>query len=165
MLTIKIRKFRLEDIDLLKIWLEQDYIRKFWGEPQHWISEITKNIDADWVKYFIVECNHPIGFLQYYEADKAPVGEWSNEPKGTVGIDYLIGDKKYLGKGLGTGIVRLFIEYIQSLNKYDFIIADPVKENIASIKVLIKNGFELQDNGLYKREINRISNNEYRISK
>jgi RimJ/RimL family protein N-acetyltransferase len=93
------------------------------------------------------------------------VGEWPNEPKGTVGIDYLIGDKKYLGKGLGTGIVRLFIEYIQSLNKYDFIIADPVKENIASIKVLIKNGFELQDNGLYKREINRISNNEYRISK
>lgn len=149
---MKIRKFIPEDFNILRIWLKQDYIRKYWGAPQEWINEISENIDADWVKYFIVECYKPIGFLQYYETDKAPEGNWSKEPPGTVGIDYLIGDKEYLGKGYGSRMIKLFVEYIRSLNKYDFIIADPVKENVASIKVLLNNGFELQDNGFYKRK-------------
>lgn len=75
---MKIREFRLGDLKIMGAWLEQDYIRNFWGDPQDWIKEISENISADWVKYFIVEYNIPIGFLQYYETDKAPQGEWSN---------------------------------------------------------------------------------------
>lgn len=150
---MKIRKFALEDMQLMKIWLHQNFIRKFWGDPQVWINEISENLNADWVKYFIVESNKPIGFLQYYETDKAPQGDWSGEPVGTVGIDYLIGNIDFLGKGFGNIIVSLFVEYIQSLNKYDFIIADPIKENISSSKVLINSGFALQENGLFKLKI------------
>lgn len=151
--SMNVREFKIEDLDRLRMWLEQDFIRKFWGDPQDWIFEITENIKSDWVKYFIVESNHPIGFLQYYETDKAPLGEWSNEPIGSVGIDYLIGESKYLGKGLGSEMIRLLVNIIKSTHKYDYIVADPVSENIVSAKVLESNGFTQNANGLYSLDL------------
>ncbi|HAY71532.1 MAG TPA: hypothetical protein DCX89_06550 [Saprospirales bacterium] len=150
---MKIRSFKPEDLNLLLIWLAQDYIQKHWGDPTVWLKEITENLSADWIKYFIVECTHPIGFLQYYETDKAPLGDWSQEPIGTVGMDYLIGDKEYLGKGYGSKIVRTFVDTITSINEYDHIIADPAEGNKASIKVLENNGFRLNSNGFYSLDL------------
>lgn len=48
---MKIREFKLEDLNLMEMWLAQDYIQKFFGNPQDWIKEIAKNINADWVNY------------------------------------------------------------------------------------------------------------------
>lgn len=161
---MKIREFRLGDLKIMGAWLEQDYIRNFWGDPQDWIKEISENISADWVKYFIVEYNTPIGFLQYYETDKAPQGEWSDEPIGTVGIDYLIGDIEYLGKGYGSKIVRLLVELIKSKKEYDYIVADPIAENVSSIKVLENNGFKLNANGLYSLDLTNTGIKIYRAT-
>lgn len=47
---MKIREFKLEDLNIMEVWLAQDYIQKFWGDPQDWIKEISENISADWVK-------------------------------------------------------------------------------------------------------------------
>lgn len=162
---MKMREFTLKDIDMMRMWLEQDYIQKFWGDPQDWINEITENINADWVKYFIVECNNPIGFLQYYETDKAPQGDWSNEPIGTVGIDYLIGDIDYIGKGYGSKIVRLLVDFIKTKNEYAYIVADPVSENLSSIKVLVSNGFKQNSNGLFCLDLFNTGIKIYRATK
>ncbi len=162
---MKIREFTPADLNIMRMWLAQDYIRKFWGNPHDWMTEISENINVDWVKYFIVECNSPIGFLQYYETDKAPQGEWSNEPIGTVGIDYLIGDIEYSGKGYGSKIVRLLIDLIISQNEYDYIVADPVTENVSSIKVLEKNGFKQNTNGLFCLALNNTGIKIYRVAK
>lgn len=162
---MKIREFTLEDLNIMGAWLAQDYIQKFWGDPQDWIKEISENINADWVKYLIVECDVPIGFLQYYETDKAPKGEWSDEPIGTVGIDYFIGDIEYLGKGYGSKIVRLLVDFIKSKNEYDYIVADPIAENISSIKVLENNGFKQNTNGLFCLDLTNTGLKIYRASK
>lgn len=162
---MKIRELRLGDLKIMGAWLEQDYIRNFWGDPQDWIKEISENISADWVKYFIVEHNTPIGFLQYYETDKAPQGEWSDEPIGTVGIDYLIGEKEYLGKGYGSKIVHLLVELIKSKKEYDYIVADPIVANVSSIKVLENIGFKLNANGLYCLDLTNTGIKIYRATK
>lgn len=162
---MKIREFTTADLNIMGVWLAQDYIRKFWGDPQDWIKEISENISADWVKYFIVECDTQIGFLQYYETDKAPQGEWSNEPIGTVGIDYLIGDIEYLGKGYGSKIVRLLVDFIKSKNKYDYIVADPIVENVSSIKVLENNGSKQNANGLFCLDLTNTGIKIYRATK
>lgn len=162
---MKIREFTLEDLNIMGVWLAQDYIQKFWGEPQIWIKEISENICTDWVKYFIVECDMPIGFLQYYETDKAPQGEWSDEPIGTVGIDYLIGEIKYLGKGYGSKIVRLLVDFIKSKNEYEFIVADPVAKNVSSIKVLENNGFKQKVNGIFCLDLTNTGIKIYRATK
>ncbi len=162
---MKIREFTYEDLNIMGVWLAQDYIQKFWGDPQEWIKEISENISVDWVKYFIVECDTPIGFLQYYETDKAPQGEWSDEPIGTVGIDYLIGDIEYLGKGYGSKIVRLLVDFINSKNEYDYIVADPTIENVSSIKVLENSGFKQKTNGLYCLNLTNTGIKIYRATK
>ena len=162
---MKIREFKLEDLNILRVWLEQDYIQKFWGDPQDWINEISENISADWVKYFIVEYDTPIGFLQYYETDIAPQGDWADEPIGTVGIDYLIGDKEYLGKGYGSKIVRLLVDLIKSKSEYDYIVADPIIENLSSIKVLENNGFRQKSNGLFCLDLTNTGIKIYRATK
>jgi putative acetyltransferase len=162
---MKIREFKLEDLNILRVWLEQDYIQKFWGDPQDCIKEISENISADWIKYFIVECDTPIGFLQYYETDIAPQGDWADEPIGTVGIDYLIGDKEYLGKGYGSKIVRLLVDFIKSKSEYDYIVADPIIENLSSIKVLENNGFRQNSNGLFCLDLTNTGIKIYRATK
>ncbi len=146
---MRLREFTHDDLQILEGWLAQDFIQKFWGEPLIWLTEINENISAQWIKYFIVESDVPIGFLQYYETEKAPQGAWSAEPIGTVGIDYLIGNIAYLGKGNGSSIVGLLVDFIKAKNEFDYIIADPVIENASSVKVLEKNGFLQNTNGLF----------------
>lgn len=162
---MNIRAFNKGDLKTLARWLEQDHIRKYWGDPGDWTREVSQNLTAGWVQYFLVENNQPIGFLQYYETDRAPQGEWSDEPIGTVGIDYLIGEKQYLGKGYGTKIVKLFVDLIRSTHQYDYIIADPVTENTASVKVLENCGFRQKSNGLYVFNLNNTGIKIYRAHK
>lgn len=148
---MSIRYFRQNDIDILTKWLNNNYVRDFFGEPNDWICEITENLNnSDWIHYYIVEQQDiPFGFFQYYETDKAPKGVWSNEPAGTVEIDFLIGEKSFLKKGLGSQLILLIINEIMSKDKYNFIVADPNTKNGASIRVLKKNGFYKIHNKLY----------------
>ncbi len=150
---MRIRPFRADDIEWMTIWLNKNHIRNFFGNPDEWINEINENIGSDWIHYYIVETSHPVGFVQYYETDKAPQGDWTSEPAGTVGIDYLIGDEGLLGKGHGREIIGLLIDEIKSRKKYNYVIADPVAENMASVKVLEQCGFSLRENGLYRLEL------------
>jgi len=147
---MKLRAFTANDMDLMSIWLNRPHIRSFFGDSAEWIDEISANLGAAWVSYYIVETEYPIGFAQYYETDKAPLGEWSDEPAGTVGIDYLIGSEELTGKGHGSAIVGLLIAEVRRKKQYQFAIADPVESNVASARVLEKNGFSLQSNGIYR---------------
>jgi RimJ/RimL family protein N-acetyltransferase len=145
------RKLQIADMDLLQTWLHQDHVREYFGDPGIWLSEITENMYSDWIFYFIVYMDQvPFGFVQYYETCKAPEGIWSFEPEGTAGIDYMIGDVNYLRKNYGTQIVNKLVDYIRKQQKFQYIIADPIIENNASVLVLVKNGFVKQNSGLYR---------------
>lgn len=56
------------------------------------------------------------------------------EPEGTVGIDFMIGEEKYLGKGYGNEMVKGIISLIKSSKRnYKYIIANPDEKNIKSV--------------------------------
>ena len=156
-ITIKnvfIRELDNADMPFIKSWLKKDYIKKWCGEPQEWFDEI-ENVrgEYDWLNHFIVEYDGvPFGFCQYYDCSKTPKGfEWDNEPLGTFAIDYLIGEEQFLNKGLGSVIIQKLNELIIAKENPKQIIADPVKENLTSIKLLVRNGFVLDEaTGLYK---------------
>lgn len=152
--SLNFRTFRSSDLEMLTKWLEKGYIKNFWGDPQEWIAEIKENfLYCDWIHYYIVEYGQPIGFVQYYETSKAPFGTMKASQIENVGIDYMIGEESFLNKGFGNLIIMKLIEQIKALGKYKYIIADPNQKNIQSIKVLIKNGFEPIQNGLYALKI------------
>lgn len=150
---MQLKKVTENDINLLYFWFSMEHIRVFFGDPEEWRNEIIENLNnsSPWSFYYLVYVeNIPIGFVQYYETNKAPLGLWSKEPDGTVGIDYLIGEPEYLKKGYGSKIIKTLVSLIRKTDKYRFIVADPMIENAASIAVLRSNGFIEQSNGLYK---------------
>jgi hypothetical protein len=34
---MKIREFTIEDLNIMGVWLAQEYIQNFWGDPHVWI--------------------------------------------------------------------------------------------------------------------------------
>ena len=61
-----------------------------------------------------------------------------------IHLGYILGES-FWGKGLGNEVVNGFIQYCISLNYINSIIAGVAKSNIPSIKILEKNGFQLQN--------------------
>ncbi len=122
-----------EDILWFDRWLRKDYIYKWLcpdGEEQKeaWLDEVS-NRDGkyDFMKHFIV----------YYKDKK---------------IGYLIGEEEYLNRGIGKMIIRKLEEKIIELGGRE-IAADPSEENVASIKVLLSNGFKKKSDGDYRKII------------
>lgn len=149
-----LRKMASKDIRVVEEWLNKDYIKKWFGDPRDWLNEIYNyNGEYSWIKHYIVEYNHvQIGFCQYYDTGKTGEGyAWDHEPAGTYGIDYLIGDEQYLGKGIGNRVIEELSKVVIINEEPVQLIADPIKENVASIRVLENNGFKYDDaTGLYK---------------
>lgn len=153
--TVTLRLLVSADIPTFAAWLDKDFIRKWYGDPEEWLAEIkNESGEFDWLHHYIVEHEGaPIGFCQYYHCADTPKGfEWDNEPPGTFAIDYLIGDEAYLKKGYGSAIIMALCALIVSNHKPGFFVADPVPENEDSIRLLLKNGFTLDEaTGMYKR--------------
>lgn len=155
--NISLRLATPHDFATIETWLNKEYIKQWYGDPEEWLTEIkNESGEFDWLNHYIVVYeNTPIGFCQYYDCDKTPKGfEWDNEVLGTYAIDYLIGEEEYLKKGLGSVIIQKLKQLIIALEQPKQLIADPVPENVDSIQLLLKNGFALDSpTGLYKLAI------------
>ncbi|MBF4695256.1 GNAT family N-acetyltransferase [Fusibacter ferrireducens] len=157
---LSLRPVNKQDFSTIEVWLNKDYIKKWYGEPSEWMLEIRNDSgNFDWLNHYIVLYQDmPIGFCQYYDCSKTSAGfEWDSEPQGTFCIDYLIGQDAFLKKGLGSVIVQQLCRLVCTLEDPVQIIADPVPENIDSIKLLEKNGFTLDPiTGLYKIKTEKL---------
>jgi len=60
-------------------------------------------------------------------------------------IKYMIGNKKYLKKGHGSSLIKKMVFFCKNTLKVKKIFAGVVDKNIASLKVLKKNGFKKID--------------------
>ena len=83
----------------------------------------------------------PIGFIQTYQACKVGDGWWKGESEGTWGIDQFIGEKDFLGKGLGSKFISQFTNDLLTKDKVDRIITDPSPNNHRAIRSYEKAGF------------------------
>ena len=153
---LNLRAMTKADWPLMEKWLKKEHVRRWLGQPENWLSEIREaNGDPSaWVRHYVAQLgSEPIGFAQAYECARTEPGlPWQDEPPGTYGIDYFIGELKYMGLGLGNELVKLICGQLPE-NAWH-VIADPDPDNTRSIRVLKKSGFVLDpDNGLYKRAI------------
>jgi RimJ/RimL family protein N-acetyltransferase len=151
---LELRPLNDNDISLIAVWLNKEHVKK-WYEIPHmgvtiadWLHEIMEhNGDFRWITYFIAMYNgSPIGLCQYYKcADSTDEDFGTLTIEGSYGIDYLIGEEAYLGKGLGKGIITLLIDRIFSFPYAERVTADIDKDNKASAGALLSCGFELLD--------------------
>ncbi len=157
-----------KDIPLFDQWLNKGYIYKWLcpdGETQRtaWLDEVNnRNGKYDFIKHFIVYCNdEKIGYCLYADCfflkDLEEEGhDFENlygdvaEENHTYEIGYLIGEEKYLNKGIGKMIIQILEEKIIAIGGHE-ISADPSEENVFSIKALLSNGFKKKGDGDYRK--------------
>ena len=106
------------------------------------------------MEHFIVVCDgKDIGFCQCYEY-KLSGEDWHGdiELDGTYSIDYMIGARDYLKKGIGTKIINLLVKHLFETTSAKRIIVQPDEDNKASCNTLLSAGFTYdEENELYKR--------------
>ena len=84
-----------------------------------------------------------IGYMQYYCVRDYPEYLESVREPDAAGIDFLIGEKRYVGRGLGAKLLRAYIEQIILPAEHNIskIVSSPDPENQRSIRALEKAGF------------------------
>ncbi|MBO0880799.1 MAG: GNAT family N-acetyltransferase [Mycobacterium sp.] len=147
MLTLQ--PMRTTDLDLVTGWLGAPEVGCWWLAG----STIDKEIDElhrgivgvePTTALLVLERGKPIGWCQWYlYGDYPEHARGVGAEPGDVGIDYAIGDPSRRHAGVGTELVATLVTHIRRRHPHAGVIADPEASNIASRRVLEKNGFRL----------------------
>ncbi len=147
---ITFRPLQETDLELMYQWLNEAHVHRWWGQDGTSREEIIKQYmpvinGVEPTMGFI--CSYDgevIGYVQAYKVNDYPeyVGQLDLK-ENAAGMDLFIGNKEYVGKGLGTQIIKKFTRDIV-FTLYPNVtscIADPAVENIASVKAFQNAGF------------------------
>lgn len=132
------------DLPLFQRWLNEPHVARWYHNAPDWIHEIQEQDgEFSWIHHYtaFLGCR-PVGFCQYYSCDQS--GEdmaGYTALGGSYSIDYLIGEKDYLGKGLGKQIVWALEERIRLHPDAKRIVVQPEQGNLASRGLLAACGF------------------------
>lgn len=152
-MTLELREFMDTDIQMFENWLKEAHVAKWYHDPEDWLLEVNgRHQDFQFLHHFIViHDGEPIGFCQYYLFSDSGEDWHGTQPlKGTYSIDYMIGEKKLVGQGLGKQIVACLTVRIMQLEVSERIIVQPEPENLASCGALLSNHYIFDDeNELY----------------
>jgi RimJ/RimL family protein N-acetyltransferase len=139
------------DLRLLHEWIRRPHALRWYGDHgdyedvvAHYLPAIEGTEPTD---HYIVELEGaPIGMVQtYVVADHPEYAELVGVVDSSVaGMDILIGEEELTGRGLGTEVIRRFVdEVVFSRPETASCIADPDPENIASVRAFEKAGFSV----------------------
>ncbi len=151
MVDISFRALRRSDFALLGIWLARPHVERWWRHdpaPDAVEADFGGGVDGtDPIDYFIVVIGGvDRGFIQRCQFRDEPVWLAALQvvealPE-AAGIDYFIGDADRVGRGIGTAIVEAFLP--DTWCRYPdapMLLVDVDAENVASWRILEKNGF------------------------
>ncbi len=161
---MNLRRFEDRDIALVKKWLQESYVARWFTPQDAWMEEIMlRHTKYSFITHFIAEIDgQPIGFCQYYDYSQGEE-DWNGSIpcEGSYSIDYFIGNPVYLGHGHGTTMVKLLVEKVMNCTEAKRIIVQPESENNVSRKTLLAAGFvynESDDLYLYDLRKQAIDN-------
>lgn len=133
------------DLNLLCHWLNEPHVKEWWDDhltDEAIKSKYKKRIGDTIVVPFIVLLNDkPIGFIQYYYANKVGDGWWPNEVEETIGIDQFIGEKNLINRGIGTKMLHTFVDGLSRNYNIKKFITDVAPKNLRAIRCYEKVGF------------------------
>lgn len=143
--TFTFKPLAIPDLDLLCRWFEKPHVLEWWTDrftPEEIKEKYGKRIGDNVVCPYIAYLNdQPIGFIQYYWASKVGDGWWPNEDENTVGLDQFIGEEDYINKGLGTLMIKEFIQFLFQNPSIKKIITEADPDNLRAKRCYEKVGF------------------------
>jgi RimJ/RimL family protein N-acetyltransferase len=147
---LRFRALQPDDLRLVHEWLQRPHVRRWWSDQEtyeevceHYLPSIDGEEPTDHYIVFLDE--QPVGFIEtYLVSDHPDYAALVGVGEGVAGVDLFIGDVGLIGQGLGTEIIRRFVEEIVFASPATTgCIAGPDARNAASIRAFEKAGFRL----------------------
>jgi aminoglycoside 6'-N-acetyltransferase len=154
--VIELRRMTADDLPLVARWLHEPHVAHWWlpdttadAELEELSARVSGGGDQTTQMLTIVEGGdglrsgaQPIGWCQWYSYDAYPTeAEALGAHAGDVGVDYAIGDPAAIGRGLGTQLIAALVDEVRRHHPACGVIVDPDARNVASRRVLERNGF------------------------
>ncbi len=150
-MKLSFRPLAKTDYPQLAAWLAHPHVQRWWHEEPT-VHHVAEKYDGrvegtePTAMYVVQDGDKDIGIMQCYLIADHPDYAALVPFKDDVGIDYFIGATDYIGRGVGTAMIKQFIETVIN-KKYPSVpgvTSDPEVINRASLRVLQKVGFEAQ---------------------
>jgi len=144
---IAFRPLSEADLPTLARWMERPHVARVWARDtslealrERYLPRIAG--DSPVRPYVALLDGRPLGYVQSYVAAEVGDGWWPEEDDpGVRGIDFFLADADRLGRGLGSAMVRAFVERLFQDPTVTRVQADPAPDNGRSIRCLEKAGF------------------------
>lgn len=136
-----------EHLALLTEWRNRPHVAEWWDGPASF-DDVRADIAPENAapgdrRYLACIEGHPVGYIQSYVAAGSGDGWWPEvRDPGVRGIDQFLADADRLGQGLGTRMVREFVDYLIEDPEVTAVQVDPDPENARAIRCYEKAGFE-----------------------
>lgn len=148
-MTFTFTRLSRADFPLLHRWLNEPHVQEWWGGPVSRAEVDEKYVvhatSATVRGYFVHQNGAPFAYIQAYDVDAAGDGWWPDARAGEVGVDQFIGEPAFMGKGLGSRLLRAFCDTVVFADPAVVrIITDPAPANARAIRAYEKAGFVAQ---------------------
>ena len=134
---------------LLLKWLETPHVKTWWDSRLEWTLKLIQKKYEPYLNssnlinaYIVFVENKPIGYIQYYNKHDFPrEHDYALElPESCAAIDWYIGEPEFVGRGIGTKALKLFLD-THVFPNFDNVFVDPDTANISAVRVYEKIGF------------------------
>jgi aminoglycoside 6'-N-acetyltransferase len=147
--ALALRPMRPGDLLLVQAWLSAPHVARWFlagSSVEAEVEDLRRSVagEQDVHALVVADRGRPIGWCQWYRC--AVDARWAAEigaGPGDAGIDYAIGETASIGQGTGTALVGALVRAVRAVLPPGAVMADPDARNVASRRVLEKNGFEL----------------------
>ncbi len=139
--SIGLRQATVADVPLLRFWDEQPHVIA--SDPNdNWNWEVQLLRQPLWRWQFVAELDgRPIGFVQIIDPAEEETHYWGTIAANLRAIDIWIGSEGDLGKGYGTQIMQLAVDFCFRDPRVDEILVDPLASNSKAHRFYERLGF------------------------
>ena len=147
---ISFRRLEATDLPLLFRWLNEPGVVRWWeGRDVSWAAVVNDHTGDTWPfeHWVALVGEQPLGWSRCYRAAdfEEETYHWRDhlDMASTGAIDYLVGAEEFRGRGLGTVMIRSFVETVvfERHPEWTAAAAGPFAANRASVKALGNAGF------------------------
>jgi len=132
---------------MLHEWLMRPHVAEWWS-PTPSLIEVEQEFEpliseeSTTRAYLVLGDGEPIGYIQSYIAKDSGEGWWPDEQDpGVRGIDQFLAHADQIGRGVGSAMVRAFVQRLFGDPAVTRIQTDPSPQNRRAIRCYEKAGF------------------------
>ncbi len=117
MQNIIFKKLSPDDLYHLHLWLQEVHVREFWEDGDRTIEQVNSHYFCNdgTQRYMFLINGELAGYIQSYIIDSEnEYIEFVAKNQVNMGIDFFIGNTRYLGKGLAKAILEKFVELYEA---------------------------------------------------